>query len=301
MTIPVAVLLIIGVPAVALAHGDAADVFGSAAPWTFDPWVVLPLYATAILYLIGTTRLWHHAGHGCGVRHWQAACFWAGWAMLALALLSPLHWLGERLFVAHMIEHEIIMVLAAPLLAVARPVGAFLWALPMRWRKGLGKAAQAPLIAIPWTLARLPLVATLIHAVALWTWHMPFLYNSVLTNIPMHRLQHASFLFSALLFWWSLFYVPARQRGHGIAVACLFFTSLHSAVLGIFLTLARTPWYAQQQELAGSWGLTPLEDQQLAGLVMWVPPGLIYMGFALFFAGRWIAPRRTAIFAGGQS
>jgi putative membrane protein len=300
MTIAVAALLLLGLPTLAMAHGDAAYAFGSAATWTFDPWVVLPLYATAILYLIGTTRLWRYAGHGHGVRHWQAACFWVGWTMLALALLSPLHWLGERLFVAHMIEHEIIMVLAAPLLAVARPAGAFLWALPMRWRKGLGKAAQAPLIAMPWTLARLPLVATLIHTVALWAWHMPFLYNSVLTNIAMHRLQHASFFFSALLFWWTLFYGPARHRAYGIAVACLFFTSLNSAVLGIFLTLARTPWYPQQQQLAESWGLTPLEDQQLAGLVMWVPPGLIYLGFALFFAGRWIAPPRKALFAGGQ-
>jgi putative membrane protein len=73
-----------------------------------------------------------------------------------------------------------------------------------------------------------------------------------------------------------------------VAVACLFFTSLHSAILGIFLTLARQPWYPEQEQFAALCGLTPLEDQQLAGLVMWVPPGLIYLGFALFFAGRWI-------------
>ena len=72
-----------------------------------------------------------HAGPGRGVRHWQVACFWTGWTLLALALLSPLHWLGEHLFVAHMVEHEVLMVVAAPLLAVARPIGAFLWALPL--------------------------------------------------------------------------------------------------------------------------------------------------------------------------
>jgi putative membrane protein len=273
----------------AAAHGDPADAFGSAATWTYDPWVVIPLYASATLYFIGTRRLWSHAGHGRGVRHWQAACFWCGWTFLALALISPLHWLGEHLFVAHMIEHETLMVVAAPLLAVARPVGAFLWALPHSWRTSIGGAARHAVIVAPWNVVRNPLVATILHGLALWAWHMPVLYNTVLTNITMHRLQHASFFFSATMFWWSLFYGPLRVRGYGMAVGALFFTSLHSAVLGIFLTLARQPWYPQQGEFAAQCGLTPLEDQQLAGLVMWVPPGIIYLGFALYFAARWIS------------
>jgi putative membrane protein len=273
----------------AMAHGDALDALGTTGAWTYDPWIVVPLYTSAILYLVGCRRLWRQAGHGRGVRHWQAVCFWSGWTILALALLSPLHWLGERLFVAHMVEHEALMVVAAPLLAVARPVGAFLWALPQRWRRNLGSAAQHALIAIPWRAVRLPLVATVIHGAALWLWHLPILYDTVLTNIAMHRLQHASFFFSALLFWWSLFYGPARERGYGIAVSCLFFTSLHSAILGIFLTLARQPWYPLQGEFAELCGLTALEDQQLAGLVMWVPPGLIYLTLALYFAARWIS------------
>jgi cytochrome c oxidase assembly factor CtaG len=289
MTALLTILCLLALRGSAAAHGEAADALGSAATWTYDAWVVIPLYASALLYLIGTRRLWSHAGHGRGVRHWQAACFWCGWTLLALALLSPLHWLGERLFVAHMIEHEALMVVAAPLLAVARPIGAFLWALPQRWRKALGGAAQHSPIAAPWSFLRNPLVATGLHGIALWAWHMPVLYNTVLTDIVMHRLQHASFFFSATLFWWSLFYGPLRARGYGIAVGCLFFTSLHSAILGIFLTLARQPWYPQQEEFAALCGLTPLEDQQLAGLVMWVPPGMIYLGFALYFAARWIS------------
>jgi putative membrane protein len=188
-----------------------------------------------------------------------------------------------------MIEHEVLMVIAAPLLGVARPIGAFLWALPQGWRMRFGAAAQGPFIVGAWSVLRNPFVATVIHGIALWAWHMPLLYNPVLTDITMHRLQHASFFFTALLFWWSLFYGPLRERGYGVAVACLFFTSLHSAVLGIFLTLARQPWYPQQGEFAAICGLTPVEDQQLAGLVMWVPPGLIYLGFALYFAGGWIS------------
>jgi cytochrome c oxidase assembly factor CtaG len=288
MTAVLAILFILGAQAPAAAHGDAMDAF-TAAAWTHDPWIVIPLYASAALYLIGITRLWRHAGHGHGVRQWQAACFWTGWTCLALALLSPLHWLGEHLFVAHMIEHEVLMVVAAPLLAISRPSGAFLWALPRGGRLWFGAASQHQMIAAPWRVIRNPLVATGAHGIALWAWHMPVLYNTVLTDIAMHRLQHASFFFSGLLFWWSLFYGPLRERGYGVAVGCLFFTSLHSAVLGIFLTLARQPWYPQQGEFAAYCGLTPLEDQQLAGLVMWVPPGLIYLGFALYFAGRWIS------------
>lgn len=283
-----AILFLLALQSPAAAHGDVSDAF-TTATWTYDPWIVVPLYSSGALYLVGIRRLWRHAGLGHGVRPWQVVCFWCGWTSLALALLSPLHWLGEHLFVAHMIEHEALMVIAAPLLAIARPIGAFLWALPQGWRMRLGAAAQRPLIAGPWGVLRNPFVATMIHGVALWAWHMPLLYNSVLTDITMHRLQHASFFFSAVLFWWSLFYGPLRERGYGVAVGCLFFTSLHSAVLGIFLTLARQPWYPQQGEFAAICGLTPLEDQQLAGLVMWVPPGLIYLGFALYFAGRWIS------------
>jgi putative membrane protein len=131
-------------------------------------------------------------------------------------------------------------------------------------------------------------MATLLQAVALWAWHMPVLYNAALAYDGMHRLQHASFLITALLFWWSLFYGRARRRGYGAAVLYLFATTLNSAALGILLTLSRTVWYPRQAEFAAQWGLTPLEDQQLAGLVMWVPCGLLYTVAGLWFAALWI-------------
>ncbi|HEY0440983.1 MAG TPA: cytochrome c oxidase assembly protein [Xanthobacteraceae bacterium] len=286
-------ILLLGAAAPALAHGDLGDVIGANAAWTYDPWVIVPLYASALLFLFGTVRLWRHAGHGRGMARWQVACFWTGWTALALALISPLHWLGERLFTAHMIEHGIIMAVAAPLLAVARPVGAFLWALPMRARRALGRLSQTRAVASVWRAATDPLIATLVHGAALWAWHLPGLYNTVLTSIVMHRLQHASFVVTALLFWWSLFYGRAGLRGYGAAVFYLFVTTLHSGVLGLVIALSPKLLFPQQVAFAADWGLTPREDQQLAGLVMWVPMGFIYTAAALYFAACWITGARS--------
>jgi len=281
-------LALFALPAQAHETG-AADAFGC--PWTFDPWVVTPLLATGFLYLIGTQRLWRRAGLGRGVHQCQATCFWGGWACLALALVSPLHWLGERLFVAHMIEHTTIMAVAAPLIAVSRPIGAVLWALPQRVRLAVGRVSKSRGVSALWRMAREPLTATALQALVLWIWHMPALYQLALTHVLAHRLQHLSFLLAASLFWWSLFYSPARSRAYGVALFCLFVTMMQSGILGALLTLSRRIWYPAQDVFADAWGLSALEDQQLAGLVMWVPMGLIYTAAALLLAAQWI---RTA-------
>ena len=257
--------------------------------WTWDGWVVLPLAASLALYSIGVTRLWRRAGRGRGVRAWQVACFASAWLLLVVALVAPLHWLGGRLFTAHMIEHEILMTMAAPLLVVARPIGAILWAVPASWRRRSGGLAQTPALATLWNWLTDPLIATVLHGVALWAWHVPALYDAALASERLHWLQHLSFFATALFFWWSLLRGRARERGYGAAVLYLFATSLHSGFLGILLALARQPLYPAQTRNALEWGLTPLEDQQLAGLIMWVPAGLIYAAAALALAGVWIA------------
>ncbi len=257
--------------------------------WTWDPWVIVPLAVSLALYTTGVARLWARAGRGRGVQVWQVACFVAAWLLLVTALVAPLHWLGERLFAAHMIEHEILMALGAPLLVVARPIGAILWALPAHWRRALGGLAQAPILTAVWRRLTDPLIATVLHAIALWTWHIPRFYDAALASDRLHWLQHLSFLVTALFFWWSLLRGRSRERGYGAAVLYLFATSLHTGFLGILLALARQPLYPMQTRTALEWGLTPLEDQQLAGLIMWVPAGLVYAAAALALAGIWVA------------
>ncbi|HEY7385875.1 MAG TPA: cytochrome c oxidase assembly protein [Beijerinckiaceae bacterium] len=296
---PLLVIIVCLAAREALAHTGEVHWFEFASTWTWDAWIVVPLAASVALYAVGITRLWRRAGIGRGVRLWQAACFAAAWLLLVAALVAPLHWLGERLFTAHMVEHEILMVLAAPLLVVARPIGAILWALPTTWRRASGAAAQRRPLAAVWRWLTDPLVATILHGVALWMWHIPVLYEAALASGRLHWLQHVSFFATALLFWWSLLRGRARERGYGAAVIYLFATSLHSGFLGILLALARQPLYPAQTGAAFQWGLTPLEDQQLAGLIMWVPAGLVYAAAALALAGLWIARSGTAARRGG--
>lgn len=269
----------------AAAHEPSWDSY----PWTYDPWVIGPLYLSAILYLVGTQLVWRRAGGGRGVRFGQAWCFWTGWGTLALALVSPLHWAGERLFTAHMIEHAIVMVVAAPLIAASRPLGAMFWALPRRFCRVIAALRKGVVRSHVWQRISHPFGATLVHGFAIWAWHVPFLYEAALSQLVLHRLQHVSFFLTALLFWWSLLNGRMRAHGGGIAVFCLFVTSLHTGILGILMTLSRRLWVPAQGALAAQFGLTPLEDQQLAGLVMGVPMGLVYTGAALAIAGRWIA------------
>jgi putative membrane protein len=278
-----------------LASGPAfahvtSDVFATGTTWTYDPWLVTPLYLTGIAFFLGTRKIWRAAGVGRGLKTKQVAAFWVAWTVLALALISPLHWLGEHLFAAHMAEHEVFMLMAAPLFAFARPSGAIIWSLPERARPAIGAFMRsAPVLAI-WAVIGHPLTATVLHGTALWLWHAPVLYILALSNEAVHRLEHLSFFFTGLLFWWTLLHGRGPGRGErirdGINIGCLFLTVLHSGVLGALLTLSTHVWYPAQVQFSQDFGLSPLEDQQLAGVLMWVPMGAVYTGAALFFGYR---------------
>lgn len=284
--LPAVLLLLTATPA--SAH-DLGQVWSVGGAWSYDPWLVIPLYLAAILYLLGTRRLWRRAGHGRGVHPWHAACFWAGWTLLALALISPLHWIAERVLAVHMIEHEIIMVAAAPLLVLSRPLVALLFAVPLGWRRGLGAITSAAPFRGLWRLLSAPFSATLLHGSVIWSWHMPLLFDAAVANPFLHKLQHASFLAVALLFWWAN--CKLERRDYGIAALHLFATMMAMSLLGALLTLSPRLWYSAYAASDGLSGLTPLEDQQLAGLVMWIPGCMVYAVAALAFFGLWLTKR----------
>lgn len=270
------------------AHGHSGHIHAEAAAWSLDGMLTLPLLFLAIgLYSLGVAKLWMRAGPGRGVRPWQVACFAAGWLALAAMLLSPLDSLADRLFTAHMLEHEIMMAVAAPLLVVARPLATMFWAVPQHWRGTLGGVTRLSPLRALWKILTDPLAATTLHGIALWAWHIPALFNAALDSEALHWLQHLSFFVTGLFFWWAILNGRLRERGYGAAIFYLFATALHSGFLGILLTFAPAPLYAGQ-DAAAAWGLTRLEDQQLAGLIMWVPAGLVYAAAALALMAMWV-------------
>jgi cytochrome c oxidase assembly factor CtaG len=276
------VLLLLGSTTMALAHGGASHAH---ADWSFDPWIVMPLCVIGLLYLVGTAALWRRSGAGHGIALWRAASYAAGWIALAAALCSPLHQLGEHLFTFHMIEHEIVMAVAAPLVVLARPAIAALWALPVAARQLVARALRGRAVRTSWRALTRPGCATLLHGGAIWLWHVPGVFDAAVTTAWIHRVQHLSFFLTAVLFWWAL----VRINEYGIATWHLFVTMIHTSVLGALMALAPRVLYGVQTADAAQWGLTPLEDQQLAGMVMWVPAGTIYAGAALVFMALWIS------------
>lgn len=256
--------------------------------WSSEPAVVSGLLLTGWLYVRGVRRLWHSAGGGRGVQRWEAGAFAAGWLGLVIALVSPLHQLGAVLFSAHMAQHELLMAVAAPLLVLGRPLVAFVWALPMAWRRTVGSWAAVGPVRATWELLTLPLVAWTLHAAAIWLWHAPPLFEATLQSELIHSLQHLSFLGSGLLFWWTLLRGREGRIGRPAAVLYLFTTSLHTSLLGALLTFSSRVWYPAYASSTAISGLTPLEDQQLAGLIMWVPAGLAYLAATLVILGSWL-------------
>jgi cytochrome c oxidase assembly factor CtaG len=266
----------------------ASRCFGGAtgSGWSLAPALLAPLALSLLLYGRGVAKLWQRAGPGRVATWPRIGLFAAGWAVLAVALLSPLHEASRRLFSAHMIEHELVMAAAAPLLVAARPGPALLWALPRALRHALGAVlASAPVRRLRRATGR-PTAATIQHGLAIWLWHVPVLFTAALTSEAMHWLQHLTFLGSALAFWWVMLGRVPQDRG--AALAGLFVTSLHTSLLGVLLVVSHHLWVPLQELGADFWNLTPLEDQQLAGLVMWIPAGLVYPVATLILAGRWV-------------
>jgi cytochrome c oxidase assembly factor CtaG len=260
--------------------------------WAWSPGIVLPLAAGLLLYARGLRLLWdEHVGRG--IRTWEAGSFALGWLLAALALLSPLHALSEQLFSAHMVQHELLTVIAAPLLVLGRPLVAMLWAFPSPARRRIGIASRRREVRMVWGVLTRPVAAFFLHAAAIWLWHAPRLFEATLQSDAVHATQHASFLGTALLFWWTIIHANAaggraRSIGFGGAVLLLFGTTMHSGALGALLTFSRALWYPAYASTAASWGLTPLQDQQLAGLIMWIPASLAYLLAALLLFASWL-------------
>jgi putative membrane protein len=248
--------------------------------WTFDPLVVLALVGSAVLYAIGYRRL-----RGRGRRPWRAVAFGGAWLAIAIALVTPLDAMARALFSAHMVQHLLLIVVAAPLLVVGRPVRSMLAGLPRETRRSLTRlGAEISRSAIARTLRR-PAVAWSVFAIGLWAWHLPVLYDAAVLNPALHALEHLTFLGTSMLTW-AVALEPRHKEALGRAlflVAC----SVQSGALGALLLFASSPLYPVHGVGPSLWGLTPLRDQQLAGAIMWIPPSAVYLVAAAAVLVRW--------------
>jgi cytochrome c oxidase assembly factor CtaG len=252
---------------------------------------LIPLAACAIpgtLFLLGIGRLWRSSNRSRPALAISLGLGSAGFMVIVLTLLSPLHHWSQMSFTFHMIEHELLMAVAAPLIAAGRPE-LMLWAFPSAWRPPIGRGMRRLRTGVLWRCISRPLGATLLNGLSTWVWHVPVLFNAALESTVLHWLQHASFFFTALLFW----HVALKERGAtaGVSMACLFATSVHTSLLGALMTFSRRVWYGAPAQ-SPDWALSPLADQQLAGLIMWIPGGMLYAAAALWLAFHWIGGDR---------
>lgn len=275
-------------PRVALAHpGQAPRPHDLWSAWTVAPIVVVGLAAGAWCYWRGIRALWRRAGSGRSVRRWRVAAFAGGMLAVAVALLSPIDTVGSSLFAVHMTQHLLLVLVAAPLIVLGEPLMVALWALPVDARRAVGRAWRGASAAQAlWRALTHPVTAWTLHVVVLWLWHMPRLYDAALRDSAVHELEHASFFLTALLFWLVLLDRRRHRLRLGVASFYLFAAGLQGTLLGALLTLARHPLYAGHLATTAAWGRTPLEDQQLAGLIMWIPAGIVYFGALVPFAIR---------------
>ncbi len=252
------------------------------AEWNVDPLIVVPLATVGWLFWRG--RRPNRDGSG------RAFAMLAALVILVVALLSPVDAIGHVLLSGHMVQHVLLTAVAAPLIAWAAPGAAILRGTPVPIRRGFVTVRRRSGLDMT-VISRLrsPIARWLLLVAALWLWHSSVLYDLAVDNDLAHGLEHVSFLGAAVLFW-TVIVGPVRARlAPGTAILAVFTLTLQGIVLSMLMTFSPLVWYESYAERAPGWGLDPLADQQLAGVIMWVPTGFIHAGILLAILLRWLS------------
>lgn len=267
---PLAIGWLLFLPGTAAAHGveAPAPTFPAVlAEWSFDPLAVIGIVLVAALFLAAVRRV--VAAHPRNPHpRWRTALFLGGLAAIAVALLSPIEAYEGQLFSVHMVQHMLLQLVAAPLLLAGAPITLTLRVASPRWRQRLLAVLHSPIIRA----VSFPVVAWVFFAATNWGWHYSTLYDDALENQALHYLQHAHFLFAALLFWWPVVGAdPSPWRmPHPVRLFYLFLAMPQQSFLGVSLLQATNVLYPHYVTNVRDWGMTPLEDQQIGGMIMWV-------------------------------
>lgn len=244
--------------------------------WDFDPSVMIGCVALLSAYAIA------HRGDFA-----RAGWFVAGVVAMFLALVSPIDVLSDSyLFSAHMLQHLILVLIVPPLLILG---------ISPRFARAV---LRIPLLARIERLLGNALVAWTIGMTMLWIWHLPALYNATLADEGIHIFEHLCFLVSATVYWWPILAPVDEARLSAMpAIIYLVTGAVANSVLAILLTFARVglyPAYLNPEDslkilplVRDSWGLTPALDQQLGGLMMWIPGGMVFLAAVIWVMARW--------------
>lgn len=228
----------------------------------------------------------HHRGAGPAPDRGRAVAFAAGLVALAVALASPLEDVAAATMTGHSVQHLLLMLVAAPLLAAAEPGGRLMRGLPRSLRRGavrarLGVGATAP--RRRWL--HHPAVAFAALVLPMWLWHAAALHEAALVSLPVHLLEHATLLGGAWVFWHAIVHAVRRDQT-AVAVGLLFLGGVQGVLLTMLMLFSGTAWYPAYADGAAAWGLSPLTDQQLGGLLLWLPASLVYVSTAIAIIAR---------------
>ena len=282
-------------PGVVLAHGGnapAPTLPGVLLAWRFDPLAIAGLLLSAAAYLWAARRVnrEHPGNRQPRFRSWL---FLAGLAAIGVALLSPIEAYEGSLFSVHMVQHMLLELVAAPLLLAGAPITLALRVSTPSVRRRLLSILQSRLMHA----VSFPVVAWVLFAAVNWGWHFSVLYDQALENQALHYLQHASFLGVALLFWWPVIGAdPSPWRlPHPVRILYLFLAMPQNSFLGVALSSASTVLYPHYVTNGRAWGLSPLEDQALGGVIMWVVGDVIFLAAMMGVVLLWMRyeDRRT--------
>lgn len=262
------------VPGAAYGHGGEAH-----AGWSIEPVALGLLIVSILIYASGRARM--TAVQRRAIAPWpRALCYVGAVAVLVAALFSPIDAYADRSFAWHMLQHLLLMLCAAPLMAMSNTHLVALFALPMAPRRSIGRRVnRAPGVKAGGSSRFAPIVAATLFALGLWLWHAPQLYEEALANEQLHTLEHLTFLVTAAVFWRMISTSGDRRLDAGTAILLVTLVGLQGNLLAALITLAPNPLYV-------SYSSQPLGDQQVAGLLMWVPAGVIYLGSTMFAIAR---------------
>jgi putative membrane protein len=263
--------------------------------WTLDPAFAL-LVALVILYWVGDRRTVTPARLARSQRR-RSAAFYTSVVVLFVALDSPIEGLSAQLFWVHMIQHVLLMLVAAPLLVFSRPWIRIWRALPLSWRRrlahGLAEGERAaPLRALTSGLGT-PTAALTLFSVVLLGWHVPVMFEATLSSEWLHALEHTLFFLAAVLMFKQVIPSPPLRIRLGDIQRVLYVTAAMtiSWVLAVILALAPKPLYPHYAHLASRpGGISALADQQLAAGIMWVPGSITFLVIIFVYVHRWLAP-----------